>query len=164
MNDAGSPTETSLELGLDQARLWFSMLAPGPSASVPVECPVDGLRRLMAREGHMDAARLEFAIAIVEDLIMPVLRDLPHGPHLRVAGPELSRALALAGQGSNGPVPIASIEMLFNQLADRVSGSPSAWPYPVAPELVATPLVILREVMHHGAFVDASTEARGAPA
>lgn len=113
--------------------------------------PLAGVRSGLER-GRVSAAWLERAIAEVEELIMPLIRDLPAGAELGVSGSELAVVVALVSGGEGGAVPIESVEELFNQLADYAAGSPVAWRHAVPAERVALGLVVLREVMHHGGF------------
>lgn len=106
--------------------------------------------------GNLTEARLERAIAEVEDLIMPLLRALPVLPALELQGPEWTEVVALLAAGGGGNAgagwPIAAEEQLFNQLADHAGGSPVAWRHAASPARVALVLLVLREVMHHGGF------------
>lgn len=101
-------------------------------------------------QGNLNEARLEVAIAQVEDLIMPVLRSFPPKTRLEIGGSELAGIFRLLSPNAGEVVPIESVECLFNQLADHAAGSAVAWRQPLSPEQVAMGLVVLRELMHHG--------------
>lgn len=126
-------------------------------------CPLAETRRLLARE-PMREAGLEAAIAQIEDQIMPLVRALPAHADLRVSGSELERVLALLPESGGDAVPMASVEALFNRLADYAGGVPFSWPYSTSPMQVALGLLSLREVMHHGGFRHVSTSGDGADA
>ena len=103
-------------------------------------------------KGNLTGAKVEDAINQVEDLIMPLLRSLPANTELKVSGPELLKIFHMLSATDDAIVSIASVESLFNQLADYVGGSPIAWRQATSPARVALGLVVLREVMHHGGF------------
>lgn len=130
-----------------------------------VSSEVEGLRRLqvgsvagvrlMLERGHLTGAKIEAAIAEIEDLVMPALRNLPGVSHLVVSGPELAGVMQQLASNC-GAVSISTVEALFNQVADIAIGSPGrSQPIPVAPGFVLG-LVLLREVMHHGGFSSVS--------
>jgi len=102
-------------------------------------CSLAGIRDVLG-EGHVSGASLEGAIAAVEDLIMPILREVPAGTQLHAGGPSVATA------------PNEGVEHLFNDLADHATGSVIAWTHREDPDALALALLIVREVMHHGGF------------
>ena len=128
--------------------LTFSASAHGGEA-LRIPAAISSIR-LALGPGYLTAAKLETAIAQVEDLIMPIIRCLPEGAQLEIHGAELAKIHHLLSVEKD--VSIDSVELLFNQLADYASGVPAAWQQPVAAEQVALGLLVLREVMHHGGF------------
>lgn len=109
--------------------------------------------RSLLRHAPVTAAELEAVIAAVEDLVIPVIRTFASGEVLEASGPELGEVRdALAASAEGMPVPIESVEYLFNRLADVASGSPVGLQgVPVTATFVMG-LVVLREVMHHGGY------------
>lgn len=122
--------------------------------------PIGTLARIrdVMHPGHVTASGMESAIAEIEDLIMPVLRNVGPAPHLRVSGPELERVMGILGSEDKGEgVPISAVESLFNRVADIASGAPvGQWQVATDPDF-ALGLILLREVMHHGGFAAVST-------
>lgn len=93
---------------------------------------------------------LEQAIAHVEDVVMPLARLLPPGTRL-VRADAVARRVQ-AALGITGPVPLADVERLFNELAAVALGRPAASAgVPVDAEFFCYVLV-LREFMHHLGF------------
>ncbi|WP_345977546.1 hypothetical protein [Sulfurimonas sp. HSL3-7] len=137
-----------LQLEGDQLR-FIASTGSGPAQSI--HASVSRIRNAL-EQGKLTGARVEDAINQVEDLIMPILRSLPASTELRVSGLELVEIFHMLSATDNTVVPIASVESLFNQLADHAGGSPIAWHQAASPAHVALGLVVLREVMHHGGF------------
>lgn len=135
---------------LDGDVLAFSASALG-GESLYLADSVSGIRHALGQK-YLTAAKLETAIARVEELIMPLIRRLPAGSQLEIHGAELTKVHHLLSPEKDVVVAIDSVELLFNQLADYASRASSAWRQPVAAEQVALALVVLREVMHHGGF------------
>lgn len=89
------------------------------------------------------AVALEVAIAGVEDVVMPLARQVPAGSRLTTADP-------LATAIGPGPVlPLDEIEARFAQLADAAEGSVTAAAGLPSVAGYAGYLLILRELMHH---------------
>lgn len=124
---------------------------------------LSGIRSLLAQE-PLTEAKLEAAITLTEELVMPIIRSLPAGAALKVSGPVLAEVVDLlptSNPASNGATfAIESVELLFNQLADYAAGSPAAWRHPTSPADLALGLVVLREVMHHGGYLSVSLQTR----
>ena len=107
------------------------------------------------------AEELEAAIDIIEEFIMPVVRELPAGGQL-VSSSEamLDVVRAIGGsareirhsRASGNPVSVEEVEALFNRLADVATGMPAETLGVPVSRSFATHLLLLREVMHHGGF------------
>ena len=133
------------------------------SGTAPIEriaCPLDAVRQVLLPD-RLDGARLEQAIARTEDLIMPILARLPPQARLQVLGTDMQAIRDLLQDDPGDAVPLASVEHLFNHFAERVLGSVSSWPYDTDPGTIALPLVVLRELMHHGGFDACEWPERG---
>ncbi|MBL8471041.1 MAG: hypothetical protein KF778_13660 [Rhodocyclaceae bacterium] len=128
----------------------FSAVAAG-GETVSVADSIAAVRKLFG-DGKVTEQKLEQAIAGTEDVIMPLLRSLPQRAVLEVSGAELAEVLRLLSVQAGVAVPTASVEHLFNLLADHACGSPVAWRQPVPAAHVALGLTVLREVLHHGGF------------
>lgn len=113
------------------------------------------LQTVLARLGHVPPTpnELETAIEVIEDGLMPALRSLPKHSLLTTAGIEFREIAEAAGISSNKPgLDTATVEMLFNRLAEVAYGAPAAHVgIPTSSAFVAA-LLVLREVMHHGGF------------
>ena len=99
-------------------------------------------------------AELEQAIEKIEDELMPLLRSLPAKRRLVTCAPEvreIARVAGLAGQ-SDLRLETATVELLFNRLADAAHGAPSARLGIPPGRVFAATLLLLREVLHHGGF------------
>lgn len=109
--------------------------------------------RKLLRHEPVNAAELEAVIEVVEDRIMPALRDLPAAAVLEARAEELDELMhALPDPVNAKTVGIDEVERLFNRLADVASGSPLAASGLPPDASFALQLVLLREVMHHGGF------------
>lgn len=140
-----------VQLRLDDDTLTLIAPAGGNEAQDVFAGSVSGIRSLFA-QGRLTEAALEAAIAETEELVMPILRSLPTGARLKAGGPALAEVLGLLPESNTASVPIESVELLFNRLADFAGGSPVAWRHTHSPADLALGLVILREVMHHGGY------------
>lgn len=114
------------------------------------------LRAVLAHLRHepATAGELEAAIAEIEDGLMPVMRRLPAHRRLETAVPAMGGVATVAGLGDEAVarLDIATVEALFNRLADIAHGAPAARAgIPVDP-VFAAHLLMLRELMHHGKF------------
>lgn len=114
------------------------------------------LQRILAHLGHVPptAGELESAIMQIEDDLMPILRLLPAHSQLATAAPEYWEVVTVAGLGDSPEVnlDIATVEMLFNRLADAAHGIPAARLGIPTNRTFAAILLLLREVLHHGGF------------
>lgn len=114
------------------------------------------LQRILAHLGHAPptAAELESAILQIEDDLMPVLRSLPDHGQLVTSAPEFWEVVTVAGLDGSPEVSLdtATVERLFNRLADVAYGMPAARLGIPAHRSFAAVLLLLREVLHHGGF------------
>lgn len=108
-------------------------------------------KNILARYGVTEAG-LENAINHVEDLIMPIIRNLPERTVLKISGSKLETVFHLLSATSSAGVSIDVVESLYKALEGYAEGSPVAWHYDSSPDDIALGLVVLREVMHHGGF------------
>ncbi len=97
---------------------------------------------------------LENAIAVVEDEVMPLAKQVPNGSTLVGTGNALHDVARAAGHTFNEDrmLTINDVERLFQQLAALVQGRP--FPSSGLPDGngFAASLLILREFMHHLGF------------
>lgn len=114
------------------------------------------LQRIRAHLHHAPptASELESATQQIEDDLMPVLRSLPDHGQLVTSAPEYWEVVTVAGLGGSREVDLdtATVEGLFNRLADVAYGMPSARLGIPTHESFAAILLLLREVLHHGGF------------
>lgn len=96
-------------------------------------------------------SELEAAIAAIEDALMPALRRLPASRRL-VASTALLADIAAAAGSAKAALETATVEMLFNRLADVAHGTPAARLGIPVDRAFAARLLLLREVLHHGGF------------
>lgn len=113
-------------------------------------------QRILAHLGHAPptAAELESAIQKIEDDLMPVLRFLPDHGQLGTSAPAFWEVVTVAGLGGSPEVDLdtASVEKLFNRLADVAYGMPAARLGIPTHRSFAAVLLLLREILHHGGF------------
>ncbi len=124
------------------------------SGTAPIEelaCPLGDVRQVLDA-GRLDGSHLEQAIARIEDRIMPILGRLPAQSRLQVLGARMNAIFALLPDSVATDVPVATMEHLFNDLADYAMGSVTAWRHACRVEDVALALVVLRELMQHAGF------------
>jgi hypothetical protein len=108
--------------------------------------------RNVLTQDRLTGAALENAITQVEDLIMPIIRNLPESTELKISGSEFEHVFHMLPVTNGEGAPIELVESLYRQLADYSVGSPIAWRHASSPEQAAVGLVALREVMHHSGF------------
>lgn len=121
------------------------------SGTAPIEdiaCALGDIRQLLDCD-RLDGTRLEQAIERIEDRIMPILGRLPAQSRLQLLGSCMNAIFPLLPDSAASDVPVATVEHLFNDLADYASGSLTAWRHARRAEDVALPLVVLRELMQH---------------
>lgn len=114
------------------------------------------LQRMLAHLGHAPptAAQLESAIQQIEDDLMPALRSLPDDGRLVTSAPALWEVVTVAGRGGSPEVELdrATVERLFNRLADAAYGVPAARSGMPVHRSFAAVVLLLREILHHGGF------------
>lgn len=114
------------------------------------------LQRILAHLAHVPptAGELESAIMQIEDDLMPILRSLPAHSRLVTSAPAYWEVVTAAGLGGSPEVDldIATVERLFNRLAEVAQGMPAAR-LGIPPDRgFAAMLLLLREILHHGGF------------
>jgi hypothetical protein len=114
------------------------------------------LRSILEHLHHEPATsdELEAAISEIEDALMPAIRSLPERRLLVTSAPEVWEVVRGAGLSGSPEVnlDIATVEQLFNRLADVAFGAPAAQLGIPSNRAFAATLLILREVLHHGGF------------
>jgi exopolyphosphatase/pppGpp-phosphohydrolase len=104
------------------------------------------------------AADLEAAIEAVEDVVMPLHRQMAPGARLASDDATLLSTLyalargALPEAGRPATLGIDEVERVFNRLADVATGRPAASAGLPQDSGFAASLLILRELMHHLKF------------
>lgn len=144
------PASVALVLTGDVLRLATGGRLLGEGSLAPVLASL--------RHEPPSALEVEEAIAHTEELIMPLLRGLAPGAALHASGAAL-QALALAA-GAPQPTDGASawqfepaaLERLFERLAQLAGGLPAAHLGLPVDRRFAAILVLVRELLHHGAF------------
>lgn len=99
-------------------------------------------------------AELEFAIAGIEDALMPVIRSLPEHSSLSATGMHFREVAKAAGVSKtpDSRLDTAAVETLFNLLADVAYGLPATQAGIPTNRVFVAALLVLREVLHHGGF------------
>lgn len=143
-----------MELRLDTNQLGFVTSINGIS-SPEIIGSLSKVRNWLS-QGHLSSAAVENIINEVEDLIMPMIAQLPADLELKVSGGEWPIIFNLLSTANGTHFSIEAVENLYRQLANYAMGSPLAWKHAVSPEQVVLSLVILREVMHHAEFSNVS--------
>lgn len=149
----GEPTtdpRDHVQLRIQDSQLTFTTSA-GADSVRSLSGSLAAIRTRLA-DGMLNEARLEIAMAQTEDLIMPLLRQLPASEQLEVTGSELAGIFDALPVSDGSVATIDDVECLFNQLADHAGGAAMAWPHALLAEDAALGLTVLREVMHHGGF------------
>jgi hypothetical protein len=129
----------------------FLTVASGTAPIEELACPLGDVREVLD-SGRLDGTRLEEVIARIEDRIMPILGRLPAQSRLQVLGSRMNMIFALLPDTAATDVPVATVEHLFNDLADCAMGSTTTWRHACRFEDVAFALVVLRELMQHAGF------------
>lgn len=95
--------------------------------------------------------QLEKAIEIVEEVIMPLYKQLPTDFTLITYDAEIKLLpmLLVHSAQKTGFIMVDEVEWVFNQLADIVSGSPANQYQLPNTASFATKLLVVREMMHH---------------
>ncbi len=95
--------------------------------------------------------QIEHAIESVEDVVMNVRAHLGAAARLATRDAAL-HALARHADAAGGWLGIDAVEQLFSRLAARAAGRPAAQDALPVDGASAARLVILRELLHHGAL------------
>lgn len=142
-----------LHIGSEQTTLTFHS---GTAAATTLTLPVGAERTAHTyfRHSPPSALELEAAIAAVEDVVMPALRQLPAGLVLHTSDAAVHRIAQLAGvpDGPRMELSIEAMEACFDRLAAVVQGRPSTQDVLPPDAGFAATLLILRELMHHLGF------------
>ncbi len=131
-------------------------LAAGAEQPLVLRLPLGSARTAAAHFRHQPptGAEIEHAIQDVEDVVMPLHRQVAPGSALASADAAVREIALLAGvaDGSVMVLPVEAMERVFDRLAAMVTGSSAARQgLPGDGEFAAT-LLILREFMHHLQF------------
>ena len=147
-------------------RVLLDVVSDGRSSS-PVTLEAGSMRRILASLRHEPptAAELESAIERVENDLMPVLRTLPERSRLITSWPDIREIARVAGLDltSDARLDTATVERLFNNLADVAYGTPAAQLGVPTNRGFAATLIVLREVLHHGGFESIIVTPSAAP-
>jgi len=150
---AGAHLPAGALLTLVQLAPEATKVAHGPVGTPPVCHYLDiGSLRLGAgpfRHAPPTPLELERAIALVEEAVMPLARQLASPATLVVQAPDLA---PLAAGSPAGSLSIEQIETAFGQLAALAEGDPHAPRNLPTEPAFAGALLILREWMHHLGF------------
>lgn len=142
-----------LHIGAEQTTLT---LATGPAPATTLVLAVGSEHTARAHFRHHPPSPLEVenAIAAVEDVVMPALRQLPAGLALSTSDVAVRTIARLAGvpDGPRMQVSIEAVEDCFNELAAWVQGRPGTQGRLPQDNAFAATLLILRELMHHLGF------------
>lgn len=130
------------------------------TATDSLNLPLDVASLLASGLRHFPPSEhtLEHAIALVEDALMPLIPVLQRHPldRLHCEGafmPELGRATGVDPTAETVHLSIATLEDLFNRIADIAAGMPARTLHiPESTGFVATVLVS-RELMHHAGYL-----------
>lgn len=141
-------------LNLDGDRITLEVSDGNPPRPATLEA--GSLQRVLARLRHQPATpeELEAAISDIEDDLMPVIRLLPTQSCLVTSAPQVWRIARIAGldDASDARLQIATVEALFNRLADVAYGTPPETLAMPADRAFAATLLLVRELLHHGGF------------
>jgi len=125
-----------------------------PATMLTLAVGVERTARAYFHHSPPSALEMETAIAAVEDVVMPALRQLPAGLALHTSDAAVRRIAQLAGV-PDGPRMLLSIDVMeacFDRLAAVVQGRPSTQDVLPTDNGFAAALLILRELMHHLGF------------
>lgn len=150
-----SGIESTIRLRVCGDRVLLDVARGGAS---PGSATLDAgsLPRILAHLRHSPpmAGELESAILQIEDDLMPILRSLPDHGQLVTSAPEYWEVVTAAGLGGSAEAKLdtATVERLFNRLADVAYGMPAARLGIPTYRSFAAILLLLREILHHGRF------------
>jgi hypothetical protein len=146
-----TPT-ANLHIGNEQTTLRFG--AAEGATTLTLAVGAQATARAHFRHSPPNALEMENAIAAVEDVVMPALRQLPAGLVLCTNDAAVQTIARLAGvpDGSRMELSIEGLEDCFNALAAWVQGRPASQGRLPQDNAFAATLLILRELMHHLGF------------
>lgn len=145
LKGAGAPAV--LHIGANESTLT---IAGDAARVVHIALGHAGVPATLFRGDLPTGLELEEAIAVVEDQVMPAVRQLSGVTELVTTDPGLRDLAAAASVGVDEVLPLERVEWLFDELSRAALGSPAA-SLPFAPtRAAAATLLILRELMHHG--------------
>ncbi|MBX3587292.1 MAG: hypothetical protein KF796_11675 [Ramlibacter sp.] len=132
--------------------LRVSVPATGAVHSLPLGTQDWGTQAF--RHNPPTPGELEEAIMVVEDLVMPLLKQLPPQGALQTPDRAVHDLARLLGQ--LGPLPLSlsidQVERLFEQLSAVALGRPVASGGVPTDAAFAAVVLVLREFMHHLGF------------
>jgi exopolyphosphatase/pppGpp-phosphohydrolase len=136
--------QTGIAVGQGAEPDWLKLLPMGAEQTA----------RTQFRRSPPTPLDLENAIQAVEDLVMPLHRQIPAGAQLASTDAALHEIASLSGVAPSEPLLLSleAMERCFNRLAAVVEGSPAAQQGLPDSNPFAARLLILREVMHHLQF------------
>jgi len=125
-----------------------------PATTLTLAVGIERTARAYFHHSPPNAMEMETAIATVEDVVMPALRQLPAGLALHTSDAAVRRIAQLAGvpEGPRMVLSIEAMEACFDRLAAVVQGRPSTQDVLPKDNGFAASLLILRELMHHLGF------------
>lgn len=139
-------------LQLGPQALQVNVPASGAVHTLPLGTQAWGARAF--RHNPPTPGEMEEAIMVVEDLVMPLLQQLPPQGELQTRGGAVHDLARLAGQTDPLPLtlPMEQVERLFEQLSAVALGRPVASGGVPTDAAFAAVVLILREFMHHLGF------------
>jgi hypothetical protein len=142
-------------LHIDGDRISLEVLSGDDSPHSTAQ-EVGSLRSILVHLRHEPATadELEAAIAVIEGRLMPIIPLLPTHRCLVTSAPAVCDIAKVAGvNDTHGRhLDIATVERLFNRLADAAYGTPPAqYGIPASRDFAAA-LLMLRELLHHAGF------------
>lgn len=147
------PAMITLHIGAQETVVT---VAAGAAPPLVLSLPLGSARTAAAHFRHQPPteAEIENAIQEVEDVVMPLHRQLAPGSALASAD-DAVREIALLAGVADGPamvLPVEAMERVFDRLAAVVTGSTATRQGLPAGGEFAAALLILREFMHHLKF------------
>ena len=142
-----------LHIGAEQSGI---AVGSGPDADLVKLLPLGSERT--AREHFKTTPptplAMEYAIQVVEDVVMPLRLKIPREALLFSTDAALCQIARLAGAEQTEPMRLTldTMERLFNRLSAVVEGSPSVHQGLPQSNSFAATLLIVREFMHHLQF------------
>jgi exopolyphosphatase/pppGpp-phosphohydrolase len=148
-----TPATAMLHIGDAQTTLCFE-IDGAASTTLTLALGAQTTARTHFRHNPPSALEMENAIAAVEDLVMPLHRQLPPGLALHTHDAAVRTIARLSGvpEGARMELSIDALEDCFNELAAWVQGRPASQGRLPQDHPFAATLLILRELMHHLGF------------